>query len=133
MHRIQILVALLVCSAPVVVAGQAPADLIKATQARDQAIAKVDVPAWERLTAPGFTVVNKTGHLLTRVERIAELKETTPADSVTPSAQEGITTFANGRAAVRRRLSDGVWWTEIWEKSGSGWRVVAVQGTPAAK
>jgi len=132
MTRTYLVAALLLCTAPVVVAAQAPADLVQAAHARDQAVDKVDVATWERLTAPEFTVVNETGHLLTRAERIAELRKAKPAPSPIPCGQERIAMLANGNAAVRRCLS-GVWWTDVWVKSGTGWQVVAVQGTPAGK
>jgi hypothetical protein len=134
MNRRRLAILLLLCPAvPCTLAGQTPADLVQAMRARDQAVDKADVAAWERLTAPEFTNVTETGHLLTRAERVAELKNTKPATTPSICAQEQITMFARGSAATRRCLDGGVWWISVWAKSDSGWRVIAVQGTPAAK
>lgn len=134
MNRTCLFVPFLLCSAlPLTLSGQVPADLVQAAQARDQAIDKVDVAAWERLTAPDFTAVNETGHLFTRADRIAKLKKTKPGTLPTSCGQERITMFANGSAALRRCLTGGNWWIDVWAKSASGWQVIAVQGTRAAR
>jgi hypothetical protein len=128
-----IVVAVLACLAPAAVGGQAPADLREAFRLRDQAIDKIDVATWVRLTAPDFTVVTEKGRLLTRAERIEVFKSDTPAASPSVCAEERITMFANGNAAVRACRSGDTWWNETWEKAASGWRAVAVQGTPISK
>jgi hypothetical protein len=134
MERIGIVVVVVLCLAlPVVLTGQAPADLVQAVRARDAAIEKVDVATWQRFTASEFTVVNDAGRLLTLAERITELKQTKPAPSSTPCGQERITMFANGTAATRRYRCGTTWWLDLWVKSASGWQALAVQGTPAAK
>lgn len=133
MKKRHIVIVLVACCVPLIVKGQAPGDLAQAARARDLAIDKVDVTTWERLTAPDFTVVNETGRLLTRTERIAEFKKMKPAASPSTCGQERIVMFASGNAATRRCLSEGNWWIEVWAKSGSGWQAVAVQGTRAAK
>ena len=134
MHtRCLAILLLLYPAVPFTLAGQVPADLVEAVRARSQAVDKADVPAWERLTAPEFTNVTETGRLLTRAERVAELKKAKPAATPSTCAHEQITMFAKGNGATRRCLDNGVWWIAIWTKSDSGWRVVAVQGTPAAK
>ena len=134
MNRRRLAILLLLCPAvPCTLAGQTPADLVQAMRARDQAVDKADVAAWERLTAPEFTLVTETGQLLTRADRVAELKKATPAASPSICDQEQITMFARGSAATRRCLDGGIWWIAVWAKSDSGWRVVAVQGTSAPK
>ena len=128
------LAALVLCCAPVLVEGQAPPDLVKAIKARAEAVDKVDVATWERYTTSRFTVVQPTGNLLTRADRVAELKQAKPAASPTPCTSERITMFAGGVGATRRCLdAAGAWWLEVWTKAGSQWEVVAVQGTTAAK
>ncbi len=134
MKRMGIAVVLVLCVVlPMVVTGQAPADLVQAVAARDTAIDKADLATWQRLTASQFTVVNDAGRLLTLAERIAELKQTKPAAKPTPCSQEQFTMFANGTTATRRYRCGATWWLDVWVKSASGWQAVAVQGTPAAE
>ena len=63
MSKLPVLIAMLVCCTPALVAGQAPADLVQAMRAGDQAIGKADLPTWEKLTGGAFTLVNETGHV----------------------------------------------------------------------
>jgi len=128
---------LVVCFVPAVMYGQgpagAPSDLLKAMDAWATAIDKADVSAWERLTTRRWTAVNASGHLVTREERIAELKQMKPADTPSTCGSDRVTVFAGGNAATRRCLTDGNWRLEVWTKSGENWEVVAVQVTAAAK
>ncbi len=134
MNRAGTVVSLFLCWVfPLGLSAQAPPDFVQAARARDEAIDKVDIATWERLTATNFTVVNDIGRFLTRAERIAEFKNAKPAASPSVCGQEQIVLFANGAAATRRCLTAGSWWLEVWVKSASGWQAVAVQGTPAAK
>ena len=127
----------MVCFVPAVMLGQAPAtapsDLLKAMDALTTATDKADVAAWERLTTRRWTAVNASGQLVTREERIAELKQTKPAETPSTCGSDRVTVFAGGNAATRRCLTGGYWRLEVWTKSGEGWEVVAVQITPAAK
>ena len=127
----------LCCCAPAVMQGQAPAtvppELLKAMDAWTAAIDKADVAAWERLTTRRWTAVNATGHLVTREERTADLKQMKPPATPTTCASDRVTIFASGNAATRRCLTGGNWRLEVWTKSAEGWEVVAVQLTPAAK
>jgi hypothetical protein len=137
MTRKHFLTALVLCCAPVLVEGQAPPqaspDLVKAIQARSDAIDKVDTATWERFTTSRFTVVNPDGRRLTRAERLTELKQAKPAATPSACGSERITMFAGGTAATRQCLDGGNWWLEVWTKTGQQWQVVAVQGTTAAK
>ncbi len=137
MIRTHILTALLLCCAPVFVGAQSPAqappDLVKAIQARSDAVDKVDAATWERFTTSRFTVVGPDGRRLTRAERLAELRQAKPAATPSACSSERITMFAGGTAATRQCLDGGTWWIEVWTKTGQQWQVVAVQGTTAAK
>ncbi len=104
-----------------------PADLLKAARERDQAVDKADAVVWDRLTADDFTVVNETGRLLTKADRIAELKKSKPDAVLSPCQQEQIKVY--GDTAVRRCLDGGVRVIEVWVKSSAGWRAAAVQVT----
>jgi len=130
--------ALVLCAfVPGVIQGQtaaaAPPDLLKAMEAWTAAIDKADEAAWERLTTRRWTAVNASGHLLTREERIAQLKTMQPSETPSTCGSDRVTIFAGGNAATRRCLTGGNWRLEVWTKSGDGWKVVAVQVTPAAK
>ena len=130
----QAVVALVLSVAPVLYPSPTvPTELSRAVKARDVAIDKVDVAAWERLTAAEFTVVNESGHFMTHAERLAELRKAKPNATPSECAQQKVTMFANGTAAVRRCLAAGVWWTDVWTKTSVGWQAIAVQGTVAAK
>src|SRR5262245_57877724 len=63
--------------------AQVPADLEKAIPDRSAAVWKADAATWDRLTAPEFTVVGTAGRMRTKAERLAQLKETTPAAAPT--------------------------------------------------
>ena len=135
MSRIPILVALLFCGVPKVARTQeaAPPDLSKAIKERGAAVDKVDMPAWERYTTTRFTVVQPTGKMLSHAERTAELRQAKPAATPSKCDQERTTVFADGLGATHRCLQDGIWWLTVLTKAGTEWKVVAVQGTTAAK
>jgi hypothetical protein len=97
---------------------------------RGQAVAQADAATWDRLTAEDFTVVLPDGKLLTKAERLAQLKTQKPARR-SPPQQEQIKHYSE--TFVRRFLSDNGWVLEVWTKQGGKWRVSAVQVTPVAE
>jgi len=99
-------------------------------RSRDSAVAKADAPTWDRLTAEGFTVVQEDGVLMTKAERLGQLKGQKPTTAVAPQ-REDIRHYQD--VYVRRSLSGNVWVLDIWAKDATGWRVVAVQVTTAKK
>jgi hypothetical protein len=125
----RILVATLFAVAGTTVFAQAPADLAKAAHDRDQAVDKADSATWDRLTADDFTVVNESGRLLTRAERLAEIRKSKPS-APAPCLQEQFKVY--GDTAVRRCVTADLSWLEVWVKSAQGWRAAAVQGTKSA-
>ena len=110
--------------------AQAPADLQKAMQDRDNAVNKLDAAAWDRLTADGFTLVDETGAFFTKAERIAQIKTQRPTAA---APQERVQIKRVGDTYVRRFLSGGTWVLDIWVKEPTGWRVAVVQVTNAKK
>ncbi len=110
------------------VPAQVPADLQKAMQERDEAVFNADSATWDRLTADEFTVVDPSGTFMTKAERLARLMA--PA-AATPLEHVQIKRY--GDTYVRRFLTSGVWVLDIWVHEPAGWRVVAVQATPATK
>ena len=129
-HRTSTLLSVLLCMVGSPLWAQVPADLQRAMQERDQAVDKVDAMTWDRLTAPNFTVVDATGTFLTKAQRLAELKTQKPA---APTTRERVQIEPYGNVFVRRFLSGGNWVLDVWLKDSAGWRVVAVQVTPAKK
>ena len=123
-------IALLLCFTAGHAVAQVPADLQKAMQDRDNAVNKIDAAAWDRLTSDGFTLVDETGTFFTKAERLAQLKTQKPT-AATPLERVQIKRV--GDIYVRRFLSGGQWWLDIWVHEPSGWRVAAVQGTTAKK
>jgi uncharacterized protein DUF4440 len=81
--RITCFVALMCLAASRVVA-QVPADLQKTMEERDQAVAKADAAAWDRLTADDFTLVDETGTFMTKAQRLAQIKTQKPTPSTAP-------------------------------------------------
>lgn len=110
--------------------AQVPSELRATMLSRDLAVAKADADTWGRLTAETFTVVQEDGSIMTKAERIAQMKTQTPS-TPTPHQREQIDQY--GDVFVRRFLAGDVWVLDIWAKSGSTWRVVAVQVTTAKK
>ncbi len=110
--------------------AQAPGDLKKTMQERDQAVDKADSVVWDRLTADEFTLVDETGTFMTKAQRLAQLKTQKPS-AATPHEREQVT--GQGDVYVRRFLSGGQWVLDVWVRKPAGWRVTAVQVTNAKK
>ena len=118
------------CLIPCAVAAQVPADLQEAMRVRDQSVAKADAATWDHLTTDDFTVVTADGALMTKAERLAQLKTQKPMMPVPPQ-QVGIKHY--GDVFVRRLRTGDVWVLDVWVKDAGGWRVAAVQVTTAKK
>src|SRR5262245_3637345 len=94
------LTALTACSpsntdSPAKLITNTPPDISKAASERDEAVNKVDVATWDRLTAPDFTLVDETGRFMNRADRLAEFKVSKPADSPNPCQQEQFKVYGN--------------------------------------
>jgi hypothetical protein len=111
-------------------AAQAPADLKKTMQERDQAVDKADPVVWDRLTADEFTLVDETGTFMTKAQRLTQLRTQKPSVA-TPHEREQVT--GQGDVYIRRFLSGGQWVLDVWVRKPAGWRVTAVQVTNAKK
>jgi hypothetical protein len=124
-----------VIACSLVAAGHAVAqvapELRDAMRARDEATRKKDVATWDRLTTADFTVVDETGKLLTKAERIAELKTEKPEGP--PVVQDEQVTRYGDTIIRRYRNRLGAWVLTVWVKDGSTWRVAAAQVTNSAK
>jgi hypothetical protein len=118
------------CFIPSSVAAQVPAQLQQAMRARDEAVAKADAATWDRLTVDDFTVVLADGTLMTKAERLAQLK-TQKATTPVPVQQVQVKRY--GDVFVRRFRNSDAWVLDIWVKHGRTWRVAAVQVTTAKK
>jgi hypothetical protein len=127
--RVTCFVALM-CLAGGRVVAQVPAELQKTMDERDQAIAKVDAAAWDRLTADDFTLVDETGTFMTKAQRLAQFKTQKPAPATAP---QRVQVKRYGDTYVRRFLSGDVWVLDIWVRQPAGWRVATVQVTTAKK
>jgi hypothetical protein len=127
--RITCFVALMCLAASRVIA-QVPADLQKTMEERDQAVAKADAAAWDRLTADDFTLVDETGTFMTKAQRLAQIKTQKPTPSTAP---QRVQVKRYGDAYARRFLGGDTWVLDIWVHQPAGWRVAAVQVTTAKK
>ncbi|MEA2723503.1 MAG: hypothetical protein QOH59_1274 [Gemmatimonadales bacterium] len=120
----------LACSIPVVAGAQVPADLQTAMKARDEALARGDAAAWDRLTTEDFTVVTPDGVLKNKAERLAQFKTEKPLG---PSPLKQVQVKRYGDAVVRRFRVRDIWVMDVWTKDRDGWKVAAVQVTAAKK
>jgi hypothetical protein len=118
------------CLTPSLGWAQVPTELQESMRARGQAVGQADAATWDRLTADDFTVVLADGTMLTKPQRLAQLKIQKPVRR-SPPQQEQIKHY--GETYVRRFLGDNGWVLEVWTKDSGKWRVAAVQVTPAAK
>jgi hypothetical protein len=118
------------CLIPPSLDAQVPADLETAMKTRDEALTKADAATWDRLTTEDFTVVTPEGVLMNKAERLAQFKTEKPRPPV-PLQQLQIKRY--GDAFVRRFRVRDIWVMDVWAKDSEGWRVAAVQVTPAKK
>ncbi len=120
----------LLCLLPLGLAGQVPDDLRQAMDQRDEAIVQANAIVWDRLTTEDFTVVRENGRLMTKAERLAQLRQQTPAPLPAPE-QEQIQRY--GDVVVRRIRVGDVWVLQVWVRGEQGWRVSIGQLTRVAQ
>ena len=122
-----VLLLALALAVPVRAAESIPADLREAIRMRMDALAKVDIAAWDRLTTDDFTTVLEDARLQTKAERMAQLKGETPQ----PPAKQLQQRFARyGDVVVDRlQLEGGMWVITVWVKDAHGWGAAAAQVT----
>src|SRR5947208_10000426 len=126
MNTSQRMAFILVLLAPSVASAQVPAALRTAIETRGAAVTKADSATWDRLTAENFTLIVPSGRVLTKAERLAQLKQQQPT-TATPREHE--TVQVGGNLAVQRFKSGNSWVEEVWAKDRRGWRVNSVQIT----
>jgi hypothetical protein len=124
-----LLLTIAVSFAVVVPAGaQVPAELRDAMKARDSAFYAVDAAQWERYTAETFTTVQQDGSLMTRAERLANLRTQVPKPYVGRSREQNT---RRGDLVVARFFSGGLWVLEVWTRETGTWMVLMSQVTTA--
>jgi hypothetical protein len=112
-------------------AEQLPADLQQAIRARDEARFKKDAATWDRLTTADFTLVNADGRIMTKAERLTQMKSEEP-ESPRMAQQQQVTRYGD-TVILREKQQDGAWVISVWVKDAHAWRVAAVQITTIAK
>ena len=154
MRSARLVLSLLLSPAvPLALAGQVPADLVRAGQLRDRAIQVGDGAAWGQFTTSDFTLVDRTGRLLTRAEQLVQIRSVQRVelanrpliyidgiradDSVeggesSACSELNFVLFARGNGATRRCYTSGGLKLEVWTKTASGWQAIAVQYSPAS-
>ena len=104
-----------------------PEELEQAVRARDQAVEKKDASTWDRMTMPGFIVVRPEGRLMSKAERLAQIK-TEKAEARPKPKQEQFIQY--GDTVIRQlQEANGTFWIDVWVKDGKSWRVASSQGT----
>ena len=126
MKPIRILLLLLAMTAPAF--AQVPADLRAAMQARDTAFYAVDPAQWEKYTAASFTTVQQDGSMMTRAERLANLKTQKPRPYEPRSREQNV---QRGEVVLARFFSGGFWVLEVWTRETGTWTVLMSQVTTA--
>ena len=101
-----------------------PADLRAAARARWDALSRADAATWDRLTADSFTVTFPNGQVLTKADRIPQIKAQQPTQPQ-PFEREHYQSVRNG--FVHRYRSGDAAVMEVWTKERGAWRVAAVQ------
>jgi hypothetical protein len=128
MSRIRVLLAAALLAAPGVAVAQVPDELRAAMRARDTAFYAVDAAQWEKYTAPSFTTVQQDGSLMTRAERLANLRTQTPRPYVPRSREQN---EGRGDLVLARFFSGGLWVLEVWTRETGTWTVLMSQVTTA--
>jgi hypothetical protein len=106
--------------------AQVPADLRAAMLARDTAFYAVDSAQWEKYTASTFTTVQQNGSLMTRAERLANLRTQKPRPYVPRSREQN---ERRGDVVIARFFSGGLWVLEVWTRETGAWMVLMSQVT----
>ena len=122
------LAAVLVASSSV--DAQVPADLQSAMRARDTAFYAADAAQWEKYTAPTFTTVQQDGSIMTRAERLVNLRAQTPKPYVARSREQN---ERRGDVVLARFFSGGLWVLEVWTRDTGTWMVLMSQVTTAKR
>ena len=125
--KIAALVALL--AVPATGLSQAPpAALRAAAKARVDAIARADADAWSRLVSDSFTVTFSNGQVVTKAQRVPQIKASKPGPvAAAPFAHERW--VAAGNAYIHQYQNGGVAFTEVWAKEHGTWRMATNQLT----
>lgn len=114
------------------IAAEVPADLQEAIRTRQEAVANRDAATWDRLTTADFTLVDASGRISTKAERLAQLKEEGLSETPPKLQQEHFTRY--GDTVIQRKLTArGSWIISVWVRDGQAWRVAAVQVTASTK
>jgi uncharacterized protein (TIGR02246 family) len=98
-------------------------------QQRIAAVERADAATWDRLTADNCTLVAPDGTLMTKAQRLAQMRTQQP-DTAVPAKQETVLMYGN--AAIHRYEIRGNWVMLAWSKDRTGWRVTMAQVTPVA-
>ena len=128
MTRILLLVLAASLSSTAVASAQVAADLRAAMQARDAAFYAADSAQWEKYTAASFTTVQQDGSMMTRAERLANLKTQKPRPYVARSREQNV---QRGDVVLARFFSGGLWVLEVWTREAGAWTVLMSQVTTA--
>lgn len=122
------LAVLALAAFPIAAFGQAPAALQAAARARADAIAHSDADAWSRLVSDSFTVTFANGRVVTKAQRIPQIRASQRAPGPSqPFAHERWAPA--GTAYIHQYQSSGLAFTEVWAKEHGTWRMATNQLT----
>jgi ketosteroid isomerase-like protein len=115
-------------------------DLQKRSQEYADALAKKDVAALDKIWADDYTFINPQGELVTKAQRLANLKSgSTEFQSVTPRQEQlhlhGNVAVDIGRVELRgtkysgQESSGEYRYTNVWVRTGGSWQILSNQIT----
>jgi ketosteroid isomerase-like protein len=115
-------------------------DLERRFQEYADALTKRDVTALDKMWADDYTFINPRGELVTKAERIANLKSgATEFQTITPRREKlhlhGNVAVDIGRVSLQgtkyggQKSSGEYRYTNVWVKSGGNWQLLANQVT----
>lgn len=126
------LVVAFVQASAVFVTAQAPKGLQEAMDARSKGMASGDAETWGKYTTEDFVVVELTGVMKTRAQRMVELKAP-PAATPAPADQK-VRMYGSAAVATSRVTSQGkpAMVTVFWVEQQGQWKAAAAQVTAIA-
>lgn len=126
-YTINLLAVFAASFAPASLAAAIPDELEKAVRIRDHAVETRDASTWDRMTMPDFVVVRPEGVLMSKAERLAQIKTAKPEPRPKPKQEQFI---RYGNTVIRQlQEANGTFWIDVWVKDGDNWRVASSQGT----
>jgi ketosteroid isomerase-like protein len=110
-----------------------PADLQKAIDARAAAQRAGDEQGWGRYTTDDFMVVNPDGTVLTKADRMAQIKGNKAAGPPTEPTDRKVRVYGDTAIITTIQGANPTRFTTVWVKQAGAWKVASVHQTSITK